>query len=67
MNAGEIARFTAVQRIPLPKDMPGKRQESISAVTYFVENGLLAIADGVRGNNAGAVLFYIAKEVFSVV
>jgi hypothetical protein len=35
MNAEEIARFTAVQRIPFPKDMPQELQDLISAVTYF--------------------------------
>jgi hypothetical protein len=35
MNAEEIAQFTAVQRIPFPKDMPGELQDLISAVTYF--------------------------------
>lgn len=35
MNAEEIAQFTAVQRIPFPKDMPQELQEFISAVTYF--------------------------------
>lgn len=35
MNAEEIAQFTAVQRIPFPKDMPQELQELISAVTYF--------------------------------
>lgn len=35
MNAEEIAQFTAVQRIPFPKDMPQELQDLISAVTYF--------------------------------
>lgn len=35
MTTEEIAQFTAVQRIPLPKDMPKELQELISAVTYF--------------------------------
>lgn len=35
MSAEEIARFTAVQRIPFPKDMPKELRELISAVTYF--------------------------------
>lgn len=35
MNADEIAQFTAVQRIPFPKDMPQELQDLISAVTYF--------------------------------
>lgn len=35
MNAEEIARFTAVQRIPFPKEMPVELQNLISAVTYF--------------------------------
>ena len=35
MNAEEIAKFTAVQRIPFPKDMPKELQDLISAVTYF--------------------------------
>jgi len=35
MNAEEIAQFTAVQRIPFPKDMPKDLQDLISAVTYF--------------------------------
>lgn len=35
MSAEEIAQFTAIQRIPFPKDMPTELQELISAVTYF--------------------------------
>lgn len=35
MNAEEIARFTAVQRIPFPNDMPKELRDLISAVTYF--------------------------------
>lgn len=35
MSAEEIARFTAVQRIPFPKDMPKELQDLISALTYF--------------------------------
>lgn len=35
MNAEEIARFTAVQRIPFPRNMPRELQDLISAVTYF--------------------------------
>lgn len=35
MNAEEVARFTAVQRLPFPGDMPEELQELISAVTYF--------------------------------
>lgn len=35
MNAEEIAQYTAVQRIPFPKDMPKALQDLISAVTYF--------------------------------
>lgn len=35
MNAEEIAQFTAVQRIPFPKDMPQELRDLISAVTYF--------------------------------
>lgn len=35
MDADEIAKFTAVQRIPFPKDMPKELQDLISAVTYF--------------------------------
>lgn len=35
MNAEEIAQYTAVQRIPFPKDMPRELQDFISAVTYF--------------------------------
>ncbi len=35
MNAEEIAQFTAVQRIPFPKDMPQELQDLISGVTYF--------------------------------
>ena len=35
MNADEIARFTAIQRIPFPKDMPKDLQDLISAMTYF--------------------------------
>ncbi len=34
MTADEIARFTAVQRIPFPKDMPRGLQELIAGVTY---------------------------------
>ena len=40
MNAEEIAQFTAVQRIPFPKDMPEELQDLISSVTYFdITNG----------------------------
>ncbi|MDE7353663.1 MAG: protein kinase [Acetatifactor sp.] len=35
MDADEIAQFTAVQRIPFPKDMPQDLQDLISGVTYF--------------------------------
>lgn len=35
MNAEAIAQFTAVQRIPFPKDMPKELRDLISAVTYF--------------------------------
>lgn len=35
MNAEEIARYTAVQRIPFPKNMPRELQDFISGVTYF--------------------------------
>ena len=35
MSAEEIAQFTAMQRIPFPKDMPKELQELIAAVTYF--------------------------------
>jgi predicted Ser/Thr protein kinase len=35
MSAEEIAQFTAVQRIPFPKDMPEALQDLISALTYF--------------------------------
>ena len=35
MNAEEIAQFTAIQRIPFPKDMSQELQDLISAVTYF--------------------------------
>lgn len=35
MSAEEIARYTAVQRIPFPKNMPQELQDFISAVTYF--------------------------------
>lgn len=35
MSVEEIAQFTAVQRIPFPKDMPQELQDLISAVTYF--------------------------------
>lgn len=35
MNAEEIARYTAIQRIPFPKDMPKELQDLISGVTYF--------------------------------
>ena len=35
MGADEIAQFTAVQRIPFPKNMPKELQDFISAVTYF--------------------------------
>lgn len=34
MTADEIARFTAVQRIPFPKDMPRELQDLIAGVTY---------------------------------
>lgn len=35
MDAEEIAQFTAVQRIPFPKEMPKELQDLISAMTYF--------------------------------
>ncbi len=35
MKAEEIAQFTAVQRIPFPKDMPQELRELISALTYY--------------------------------
>jgi len=35
MSAEEIARFTAVQRIPFPKTMPAELQALITALTYF--------------------------------
>lgn len=35
MDAEQIARFTAVQRIPFPDNMPQELQDLISAVTYF--------------------------------
>lgn len=35
MDAETIARFTAVQRIPFPKEMPKELQELIAAVTYY--------------------------------
>ncbi len=35
INAEEIAKFTAVQRIPFPKDMPEELKDLISSVTYF--------------------------------
>ncbi|MBQ9748289.1 MAG: protein kinase [Clostridia bacterium] len=35
IDADEIARFTAVQRIPFPETMPEELRELISAVTYF--------------------------------
>lgn len=35
MNAEEIAQYTAIQRIPFPKDMPKELQDLISGVTYF--------------------------------
>lgn len=35
MNAEEIAQYTAVQKIPFPKDMPQELQDLISGVTYF--------------------------------
>lgn len=35
MNAEEIAQYTAIQRIPFPKDMPKEMQDLISGVTYF--------------------------------
>ncbi len=35
MSAEEIAQFTAVQRIPFPKEMPQELQDLISGVTYF--------------------------------
>ncbi len=34
MSAEEIAQFTAVQRIPFPKDMPQALQDLIAGVTY---------------------------------
>ena len=35
MGAEEIARYTAVQRIPFPKEMPGQLQTLIAALTYY--------------------------------
>lgn len=35
MNAEEIARYTAIQRIPLPDSMPRELRELISALTYY--------------------------------
>ncbi len=35
MSAQDIARYTAVQKIPFPQDMPKDLQDLISAVTYF--------------------------------
>lgn len=35
MDAEEIARFTAVQRIPFPKEMPAELKDLISGMTYF--------------------------------
>ncbi len=35
MTAEEIARYTAIQRIPLPDNMPGRLKDLISALTYF--------------------------------
>ena len=35
MDAEQIARFTAVQRIPFPESMPQELRDLISAVTYF--------------------------------
>ena len=35
MSGEEIARYTAVQRIPFPQDMPQELQDLIAAVTYF--------------------------------
>lgn len=35
MKAEEIAQYTAVQRIPFPKEMPEDLKELISALTYF--------------------------------
>lgn len=35
MNAEEIAQYTAIQRIPFPKDMPKELQDLISGITYF--------------------------------
>lgn len=35
MTAEEIARYTAIQRIPLPDSMPGNLKDLISALTYF--------------------------------
>lgn len=35
MEAEEIARYTAVQRIPFPKEMPVELQTLIAALTYY--------------------------------
>ncbi|MGN1338859.1 MAG: serine/threonine-protein kinase [Oscillospiraceae bacterium] len=35
MSAEEIARYTAIQRIPLPEDMPKPLKDLISALTYY--------------------------------
>lgn len=35
MSAEEIARYTAIQRIPLPDNMPKPLKDLISALTYF--------------------------------
>lgn len=35
MTAEEIARYTAIQKIPLPENMPQQLKALISAVTYF--------------------------------
>lgn len=35
MSAEEIARYTAIQRIPLPDNMPGRLKDLISALTYY--------------------------------
>ena len=35
MSAEEIARYTAIQRIPLPENMPKPLKDLISALTYY--------------------------------
>lgn len=35
MSAEQIAQYTAIQRIPLPEDMPQQLKDLISALTYY--------------------------------